>query len=278
MILPLLLAMSVSSFAAQGSAPASSANKLPPAEDQAKARLNASPRHGEMIEIPVGKKKLNAWIVYPERSDKAPVVIVIQEIYGLSDWIRAVADQLADEGYIAIAPDLVTGLGPNGGGTDAFASRDDVVKAVRQLKSEDVMKNLDAVRAYAMKLPAADAQHSASIGFCWGGGMSFQYAAQQPELNAAIVYYGTPPEAKEDYEKINAAVAGFYGGDDARVTSTVEGATAEMKAAGKSYTPHVFAGAGHGFLRAQTERNGANAKAAQQAWSETLAFFKKQMQ
>lgn len=249
--------------------------KLPAGEEQAKAALEKSPRHGEYADVvvPGSDQKIRTWLVYPERKDKAPVVLVIHEIFGLSDWIRAVADQLAAEGYIAVAPDLLSGKGPGGGGTDSVASRDDVVKLVRTLTPEETIARLNAVRAYAIKLPAANGK-VATVGFCWGGSASFAYAAAQPDLNAAVVYYGTPADAS-GLAKIKAPVAGFYGGDDARVTATVEPTTAEMKRLGKTYEPHIYEGAGHGFLRAQSGKDGANLKATQQAWPATLAFFKK---
>ena len=251
--------------------------KLPAAEEQAKMALEKSPRHGEYVDVklPGSDKKIRTWVVYPERKDKAPVVLVIHEIFGLSDWIRAVADQLAAEGYIAVAPDLLSGKGPGGGGTDSVASRDDVVKLIRSLTPDETTAQLNAVREYAIHLPAANGR-SASVGFCWGGSASFAYAAAQPALNAAAVYYGTPPVGSE-LAKIKSPVAGFYGGDDARVTATVEPATGEMKKLGKTYEPHVYEGAGHGFLRAQSGKEGANLKATHQAWPTMLTFFKKNL-
>ena len=256
-------------------APAPRDENLPPSEEQAKAALNKSSRHGEWVDVKLssGGAPIRTWVVYPERKDKAGVVIVIHEIYGLSDWIRGVADQLAREGFIAVAPDLISGLGPNGGGTDSVPSRDDVTKLVRALTPEDATARLNAVRDYAVKLPAANGK-TATIGFCWGGGRSFAYAASQPALNAAVVYYGTAPEAA-DLAKIKAPVLGNYGGDDARVNATVGPAEAEMKKLGKSYEPHTYEGAGHGFLRQQDGRDGANLKATQQAWPRTVAFLKK---
>ena len=248
---------------------------LPAGEKQAKDILNKSPRHGEWIDITVPGRQtpLKAYIVHPERSDKAPVVIVIQEIFGLTDWIRGVADQLAADGFIAIAPDLLSGKGPNGGGTEAFPSRDDVTRAVRDLKAPQVMIDLNAVRDYGLHLPSADGK-SASIGFCWGGGMSFAFATAQPQLNAAVVYYGVPP-SREAMAKINAPVAGFYGGNDNRITSTVQPTTAQMQQLGKTYSPHVYDGAGHGFLRAQDPgAGGPNFEAAQQAWPATIEFLR----
>ncbi len=246
---------------------------LPPGELQAKAAMEKSPRHGEYVDIklPSGGTPIRTWIVYPERKDKAPVVLLIHEIFGLSDWMRGVADQLAKEGYIAVAPDLVSGFGPNGGGSDSVPSRDDVVKLVRMLTPEEALKRLQGVRDYAIHLPSANGQ-SATIGFCWGGGQSFAFAAAQPALNAAVVYYGTPPEPA-GMAHIQAPVLGLYGSDDARVDATIPEAQAEMKKLGKTYEPHVYDGAGHGFLRAQEDRNGANLKATQQAWPRTLAFL-----
>ena len=250
------------------------AQSIPPGEGGAKAALEKSPRHGEWVDVavPGAKTPIRTYVVYPERKDKAPVVIVIQEIYGLTDWIRSVADQLAADGFIAIAPDLLSGHGPNGGATDAFTSRDDVVKAVRGLKPEDVRAGLDAVRDYGIKLPAANGK-SATVGYCWGGAVSFAYAAHQPGLNAAVVYYGTSPEPAV-IEKIKAPVLGLYGADDARVNATIEPAVNQMKRLGKTYVTHIYEGAGHGFLRQQDGRDGANLKAAQQAWPATVEFIR----
>jgi carboxymethylenebutenolidase len=264
-------------------APAASATPAPPrdpnlpaSEDTAKAALEASPRHGEYVDVKVaGGAPVRTWIVYPERKDKAGVVILIHEIFGLSDWMRAVADQLAREGFIAVAPDLISGHGPGGGGTESAASRDDVVKLVRAVTPEEATARLDAVRAYAVKLPAANGK-SATIGFCWGGARSFAYAVSQPALDGAVVYYGTSPETA-DLAKVKAPVLGHYGGDDARVNATIAPAEAEMKKLGKTYEPHVYDGAGHGFLRAQTGREGANLKATQQAWPRTVAFLRERL-
>ncbi len=248
--------------------------KLPADEDHAKMALDKSPRHGEYVDIalPGSTTKIRTWIVYPERKQKAPAIIVIHEIFGLSDWIRAVADQLAKDGYIAVAPDLLSGKGPGGGGTDSVPTRDDVVKLIRTLTPDEALARLDAVRTYAIHLPAANGK-SASVGFCWGGSTSFAFATTEPDLNAAVVYYGTAP-VEDKLAKIKAPVLGFYGEDDARVTATVDPTSATMKKLGKAYTPHIYKGAGHGFARAQTGRDGANMKAIEQAWPTMLAFLK----
>jgi carboxymethylenebutenolidase len=251
--------------------------KIPPDSDGAKKALTDSPRHGEWADVPLpgSDVKLHCWVVYPERSDKAPVVIVIHEIFGMSDWVRGVADQLAAEGYIAIAPDLLSGLGPNGGGTDTLDGK--VGEAIRKLTTDDQAKRLDAVRDYAMAFPSASTK-SACIGFCWGGTASFAYAVHQPKLNAAVVYYGTAPNDMSLLDKIQCPVLGNYGKDDARVTSTVVKTVNVMAEYKKSYEPHIYDGAGHGFLRQQSGRNGANLKATQEAWAATVAFLKKNLE
>ncbi|HBL28009.1 MAG TPA: carboxymethylenebutenolidase [Acidobacteria bacterium] len=258
-------------------APAPRNPDLPPSEAQAKEALEASPRHGEYVDVPLpGGGSVRAWVVYPERKDKAGVVIVIHEIFGLSPWLRGVADQLARDGFIAVAPDLITGLGPGGGGTESVASRDEVVQLVRGLTPEISIQRLNAVRDFALKIPAANGK-TATVGFCWGGSRSFAFAAAQPDLNAAVVYYGGSPEAP-DLAKIKAPVLGLYGADDARVTATIPPAEAEMKRLGKTFEPHLYEAAGHGFLRAQEDRDGANLKATQQAWPRMLAFLREHLQ
>lgn len=251
---------------------------VPADQGRAKAALDASPRHGEWVDIayPGGQKPLKSWIVYPEVKEKAPVVIVIHEIFGESDWVRAVTDQLAAEGFIAIAPDLLSGYGPHGGGTDDLGGADGARKAIQQVGVDETNVRLDGVRAYALALPSATDKVGV-VGFCWGGGRAFTYAIHQPGLSAAVAYYGQNPRDSAQIEKIKAAIQGHFGGNDARVTSTVEPCVAEMKKAGKTYEPHVYDGAGHGFLRQQDGQGGANLKAAEEAWPATVKFLREHL-
>ncbi len=253
-------------------------DNLPASEENAKLALEKTPRHGEFVDIKYegSPYPIKTWISYPERKDKAPVVIIIHEIFGLSDWIRAVADQLAKEGFIAVAPDLISGMGPNGGGTEAAGSRDEVTKIIRGLNAEETYKRLNTVRAYSLKIPSATAK-TATVGYCWGGGRSFGYACSQLDLNAAVVYYGTSPDSTE-LSRIKAPVIGFYGGDDARVNATIPPAAQQLKSLNKAYESNILEGAGHGFLRAQTGRDGANMRATQKAWPTTIAFLKKYLE
>jgi carboxymethylenebutenolidase len=241
----------------------------------ANARLAASPRHGEWAMIPAGGgDSVRAWVVYPERSTSAPVVLVVHEIFGLSNWVRGVADQLAAEGFIAIAPDLLTGHGvPDGpDGADAEAAR----AAIREVQPADVHRRLDAVASYGMALPAAAPRYGI-VGFCWGGSTSFSHAVQSPRLGASVVYYGTSPDTAL-LRSVRAPVLGLYGGDDARVNATIEPAAAAMRAAGKTYEHEIYPGAGHGFLRQQDGREGANLTASRAAWPRTVAWFRQHLQ
>jgi carboxymethylenebutenolidase len=208
--------------------------------------LEASPRHHEYVSLKHGDRTLQAFVVYPEVKAKAPVVVLIHEIFGLSDWAKEMADELAAEGFIVIAPDLVSGFGPNGGGSDAFPNQDATVKAVSALDAAAVNADLDAAADYGKHLPSANGK-LAVVGFCWGGGKSFAFVAHRHDLSAAFVFYGPGPS---DVSTISAPVYGFYAGNDARIGATVPNTTAAMKAAGKQYEPVTYDGAGHGFMRA----------------------------
>ncbi len=251
--------------------PAPAAPAPPPDAEHAAESLASSPRHGEWVDIamPDGGK-LVTWVVYPEVAHKAAVVVVIHEIFGLTDWVRAVADTLAAQGYIALAPDLLSGLGPGGGGTAALG--DQVVPTIRTLTPATVTARLDAVARYGRALPAANGKLGV-VGYCWGGAQVWNYAVAQPTLDAGVVYYGTSPAEPAAYASVRAPILGLYGSDDARVNATVPTAEAEMKKAGKSFAARFFEGAGHGFLRQQTGRDGANLRAAEQAWPAMLEHF-----
>jgi carboxymethylenebutenolidase len=216
------------------------------AQDWAKARLDASPRHHEYVSLKHGDRTVQAFVVYPEVKTKAPVVILIHEIFGLSDWAKEMADEIAAQGFIVVAPDLLSGFGPNGGGSSEFPDQDATVKAVSGLDANVVTADLDAAADYGKHLPAGNGK-IAVTGFCWGGGKSFAFATHRRDLSAAFVFYGTGPA---DVTTITAPVYGFYAGNDARIGATIPATIAAMKAAGKKYEPVTYDGAGHGFMRA----------------------------
>jgi carboxymethylenebutenolidase len=242
------------------------------AQDWAKTRLEASPRHREYVTLKHDARSVQALVVYPEVKNKASVVILIHEIFGLSDWAREMADELASQGFIVIAPDLLSGHGPNNGGSDAIASQDDRVKAVSALDPADVLADLDAAADYGKKLPAANGK-IAVAGFCWGGSKSFAFATHRKDLSAAFVFYGTGPS---DVSAITAPVYGFYAGEDARIGATVPATKDAMKAAGKFYDPVTYDGAGHGFMRAGEDpgnKNPANTTARDQAFARLVKLL-----
>lgn len=257
---------------ASASVMAQTGQQLPPDAAGAQSRLSASPRHGEWAIIRTGGgDSVRAWVVYPQRSTKAPVVVVVHEIFGLSTWIRGVADQLAADGFIAIAPDLLTMKNLPDGPDSVLAPL--ATAAIRTLDPAWVQRQLDAVAQYGMSLPAAQ-QRYGIVGFCWGGGVSFAHAVHSPGLGASVVYYGTSPKTA-DLASVRAPVLGLYGGNDARVGATIPPADSALKALGRTYAPVIYPGAGHGFLRQQAGQNGANMEATRAAWPATIAWFRK---
>ncbi len=251
---------------------------LPAGGADAELRLSKSPRHGEWVMVKVGSDSVRAWVVYPQVSGKAPVIVVVHEIYGLSNWARAVADQFAADGFIAIAPDLLTGKITANLSDSALKAQAPAL--IRTLDAADIQRKLDAVAQYAMAFPSAEKKYGI-VGFCWGGGISFAHAAHagtSPQFGASVVYYGTPPSA-DQLPNVHAPVLGLYGGTDARIALTVPGTDSAMKALGRTYEHTIFAGAAHGFLRAQTQEDGsimqANLDATKQAWPMTIAWFRK---
>jgi len=235
------------------------------AQDWAKERLEKSPRHREWASIKHDGRTVETLIVYPETKDKRPVVLVIHEIFGLSDWAQELADEVAEAGYIAVAPDLLSGMAPGGGRTKDFP-QGAATEAVSKLNPDQVTADLNAAADSGLKLPAANGKLFVA-GFCWGGSQTFRFATNRADLKGAFVFYGGPPE-KDAMARIKAPVYGFYASNDARIDATIPDATANMKAAGKTYDPVTYEGAGHGFMRAgeAPDASDANKKARADAW------------
>jgi carboxymethylenebutenolidase len=251
---------------------------IAPGAESAAAKLAASPRHQEyaMIPVPGGSAadSVRAFVVYPQRATKAPVVVVVHEIFGLSTWVRAVADQLAADGFIAVAPDLLTGYVPPG-------APDSVnVATIRGIDPAQVQRRVAAAGAYGMALPAGDARYGV-VGFCWGGSTTWQHAVfagqnGTPGFAAGVVYYGGAP-APAQVAQIRVPLLGLFGENDARVNATIPAADSTLRAQGRTHEFTTFAGAGHGFLRQQGGQNGANGAASQQAWPRTVAWFRRHL-
>jgi len=244
------------------------------AQDWAKATLEKSPRHREWVTVKHDNRAVETFVVYPESKSKTPVVLVIHEIFGMTDWVQDLADQVAAAGYIAVAPDLLSGMGPNGGRSSDFAS-DKTMEAVSHLNPDQVTADLNAAADYAMRLPASNGKLFVA-GFCWGGSQTFRFATNRGDLAAAFVFYGGPPE-KEAMARIKAPVYGFYAGNDARIDTTIPDTISQMKAAGKAYEPVTYEGAGHGFMRAgeAPDASDTNKKARADAWGRWKVLLSK---
>lgn len=237
------------------------------AQDWAKARLENSPRHLEWVKVKQGDREVSCFLAFPEVKEKATAVVVIHEIFGLTEWVRGVADQLAEAGFIAIAPDLLSGAAPGGGGTAELGGSDGARRAIGSLPPAQITADLQAVVDYVASLPASNGK-VAVAGFCWGGSQSFRFATHSSKILAAFPFYGSGPEDAADIARIQCPVYGFYGGNDARVNATIPKSEALMKEAGKRYEPVTYEGAGHGFMRAgeAPDASEANRKAREAAW------------
>jgi carboxymethylenebutenolidase len=258
--------------AAGSVAAAQSSASLPAGANEVAARLAASTRHAEWAMVRVGNSdSVRVWIVYPERNTKAPALVVVHEIFGLSTWIRGVADQLAGDGFIAVAPDFLTGY------TGAFhpdsVPVDSARAFIRRLDANQIQSRIDAVARWAMALPAALPRYGI-VGFCWGGSVVFNHAIHSPTLSAGVAFYGAAPEPAR-LTTARAPVLGLYGENDQRVNATIAPTDSAMRVMGKTYQAQIYPGAGHGFLRAQEGQSGANLEATRRAWPATLAWFRR---
>lgn len=280
---PLLLSSALALFLTA----CSTAQVTPPADEHAmhsmaptsaalesgiESRLNESPRHQEWVDIQNGDKTIRTWVVYPQTDGQTPVVLLIHENRGLSDWVRAMADQVAEAGYIAVAPDLLSGYGEDRMSTAEFPNDDARTQAIGQLETADVQSDLLAVAAWTKTIPASNGK-LASAGFCWGGGQSFQLATESKDLSMALVFYGTGPADANAYPAINAPVIGFYGGEDGRVNATIDATRTQMASTGKTYDYEIYEGAGHAFMRLGEDPAGspANIAARAAAWERMKA-------
>jgi len=260
----LFLALSVSAQEMSGhhhvTSPAANNADLESVQEWAKSQLAKSPRHHEWVKIKVGDREVNSFVVYPETKKKATAVVVIHEIFGLSDWVQQLTDELAEAGYIAIAPDLLSGMGPNKGGTSDVATlgNNAVGTAIRDLPDTQVTADLNAVADYVSKLPAANGKIAVG-GFCWGGTQTFRFATNRPDLKGAFVFYGSAPQSnqqgqpfavnREALARIAAPVYGFYAENDMRINATVPATQTAMAELKKKYDVVTYPGAGHGFMR-----------------------------
>jgi len=244
------------------------------AQDQADNRLENSPRHHEWVNISAGDKMLKAFIVYPQVADKVKTIIIIHENRGLTDWVRSFADQLAEKGYIALAPDMLSDFSEEYSQTSDFPTSDDARNAIYKLESNLVTTYLNNSFNYLKNLPSGNGE-IAVVGFCWGGSQSFRYATNNPDLSEALVFYGTGPKEELEYADIEAPVYGFYGGNDQRVNATIKASKEAMEEHQNIYDYQIYEGAGHAYMRSgdHPEGSASNIKARNQSWERLLRIL-----
>lgn len=241
------------------------------AQDWARKAVDQSPRRREWVSIKQGSRSVESMVAHPQTQGKAPAMVVIHEIFGMTDWVENVTDEFAGAGYIAVAPDLLSGMAPNGGRTKDFPAAEGpgfgaAGQAIIKLPPDQVTADLKAVVDYCKSLATCNG-NVCVVGFSWGGSQSFRLATNCKDLSAAFVFYGTGPEA--EIASIQAPVYGFYGGTDARVNASIPQAQEQMKAAGKFFEPVIYEGAAHGFMRSGAQPNApeADKKARDAAWA-----------
>jgi carboxymethylenebutenolidase len=241
------------------------------AQDWARKAVDKSPRRREWVSVKHDGRSVESMVAYPQSEKKAPAMIVIHEIFGLTDWVEEVTDEFAEAGYIAIAPDFLSGMAPNGGRTKDFPAGEGAGfgaagQAIMKLPPDQITADLNAVADYCKKLPACNGKVCV-VGFSWGGSQTFRFATNRKDLSAAFVFYGGGPGA-ETMPSIQAPVYGFYGGTDTRVNGTIPQTQEQMKAAGKFFESVIYEGAAHGFMRSGEQPNApeADRKARDAAW------------
>ena len=243
------------------------------AQDFALEQLKKSPRHHEWVKVENADREVTCFVVYPEVPDKATIVIAIHENRGLTDWVRSFADQLAAEGYIVVAPDLLSGFSEKYSSTSEFPNSDAARNAIYELPPDQVKYDLMAVQDYAEQIPAGNGK-TVVAGFCWGGSQSFRMATYNNDIKAALIFYGSAPE-KEKIKNISAPVYGFYGGNDERINSGIPETERYMRTDGKKYNYFIYPGAGHAFMRRGEDPSGSpeNKKARDEAWKSMLKIL-----
>lgn len=245
------------------------------AQDFALKQLEKSPRHNEWIVVKSGNRNIHCFVAYPEKAVNTPAIIVIHENRGLTDWVRSFTDQLAGAGYIAIAPDLLSGFSADKDRTSSFANSDEARDALYQLDPVQITDDLNAVERYAEIMHSSNGK-TAVIGFCWGGSQSFRFATNNDHISAALIFYGSAPE-KDAMKRITAPVYGFYGENDQRITSGVTETAKLMNELGKKYDYRIYPGAGHAFMRQGDDPEGsaASEEARDKSWSRIKEILSK---
>lgn len=248
------------------------------AQDFALEQLENSPRHHEWATIENNGRSLTSFIAFPETNENTLAVIVIHENRGLTDWVRSFADQVAAAGYIAIAPDLLSGFDEQHKRTSDFTSSDAARDALYQLDPDQITTDLNNVRKFIADHPATSGR-TVVAGFCWGGSQTFRFATNSDQIEAAMVFYGSAPDNPDAVQNISAPVYGFYGENDQRINSGIPEIEELMNRFDKTYEYEIYEGAGHAYMRAGDDHNGSDEnKAARDASWERLKNLLKQFE
>lgn len=244
------------------------------AQEFAREQLEQSPRHHEWVQVEYDNRTVHSFVAYPEHSENTLAVIVIHENRGLSDWVRSFADQVAEAGYLAIAPDMLSGFDENHSRTSDFSSSDDARDAIYQLDADQITSDLEAVREYIANAPSSNGT-TVVAGFCWGGSQTFRFATNSDEIEAAYVFYGSPPDDAEMIRNITAPVYGFYGENDQRINATIPQTEKVMAGYNLTYDYVIYDGAGHAFMRAGDDPDGSTSseKARDDAWERFMKLL-----
>jgi carboxymethylenebutenolidase len=251
------------------------------AQEWARKAVDSSPRRREWVTVKHGGRSVESMIAYPQLRDKAPAMVVIHEIFGMTDWVESVTDEFAAAGYIAIAPDFLSGMAPNGGRTKDFPASEGgggfgpAGQAVIKLPPDQITADLNAITEYCRNLSSCNGKVCV-VGFSWGGSQAFRFATNRKDLSGAFVFYGSGPAA-EAIPGIQAPVYGFYAGNDTRINDTLPQTGEQMKAAGKFFEMATYEGAAHGFMRtgAQPDGTKADREARDAAWVKLKALATK---
>jgi carboxymethylenebutenolidase len=224
----------------------------------------------QTVSFKSGSETASGLLVTPEGKGPFPAVVVIQEWWGLNDWVKEQARALAKEGYAALAVDLYRGK--------VTANQDEAHQLMMGLPPDRALRDLKAAFAFLQARPDAKKNRIGSIGWCLGGRYSLALAVEEPTLAAAVAYYGAPPTDDTAIAKIQAPLLGNFGGDDkGPAPEQVKAFEAAMKKAGKSVDIKIYEGAPHAFANVNNPWGGYREAAAKDAWARSLAFFAKHL-
>ncbi|MFZ1972183.1 MAG: dienelactone hydrolase family protein [Candidatus Acidiferrales bacterium] len=219
----------------------------------------------QTVEFPSGKETISGFLAVPDKPGQHPALVVIQEWWGLNDWVKEQTEKLAAQGYVALAVDLYRGKTA----TDPAEAHE----LMRGLPQDRAIRDMQAAYTYLGTRKDVRPDKIGSIGWCMGGGLSLQLAIHEPHLAACVVNYGSLPTDPNDIQQINAPVLGNFGADDRGITpADVNAFEKTMKGMNHFIDVKIYPGAGHAFEN-PNNTNGYRPEAAADAWARIVAFL-----